>query len=143
MMVWEGSNDQLVKLCVEFRKAVVQAIGEDQALGTKIMSAFSPEELQEFQQWSTEAVQRAQVLQSKLNAPSSGRVEEAKNARIIEELDTIVLEMSEKSAQAALKTLGQEELEKFITADVSDRPTVSEAYAKRGYPHLARLFSPR
>ncbi len=135
MMIWEGSNDRIVNLCVEFRKAVVAEISSKPELGKKLLGAFTTEELAEFDRWSQEAMKQAQDL--KQQSEAGGKIEQ----QALDKLDKIVLDMSEKSAECALRVLGKEELQTFVKQQ--DRTeAISEQYKTRNYPNLAKIFSP-
>lgn len=135
MMIWEGSNERIVNLCVEFRKAVVAEITAKPELGKKLLGAFTPEELAEFDRWSQEAMKQAQVL--KQQSADGGKIQQ----QALDKLDKIVLDMSEKSAECALRVLGKEELQAFVKPQ--DRTeAISGQYKALSYPNLAKIFSP-
>lgn len=135
MMIWEGSKDPMVNLCNEFRKAVVAGITAKPDLGRKILGAFTPDELAEFDRWSKDAMAQSQALQKQ--SATGGDLDKATLAK----LDKIVLDMSEKSAECALRVIGKDELQAFVKPQERTQE-VSDQYKARSYPNLAKIFSP-
>ncbi len=135
MMIWEGSKDPMVNLCNAFRKAVVAQFQVQPKLGQRILGAFTPEELRAFDAWSQEALAKSKVLQDQMQ--KHGRYDEETAAA----LDKIVLEMSEKSAECALRVLGQSELQAFVRPQDRSQD-MSRRYQQRNYPSLAKIFAP-
>jgi hypothetical protein len=135
MMIWEGSKNELVNLCNEFRKAVVAELQADPALSQKILGAFTSEELSEFDGWSKAALAKSQILQQ------TGQGDGNLDVKILEELDQIVLDMSEKSAEVALRVLGESTLKKFVKSEDRTQEQ-SDKFKKINYPFLAKVFAP-
>lgn len=135
MMVWEGSKDPMVNLCNEFRKAVVASFQAEPELGQKILGTFTHEELQTFDHWSKAAVEKSKLLKEQLE--KFGYYDDATAT----ELDKIVLDMSEKSAECALRVLGKQELQAFVKPE-NRTEALSAQYKKRNYPYLACIFAP-
>jgi len=135
-MLWESSQDELVKLCVEFRKAVVAAFEENPQLAQQVMGAYTPAELQDFQLWSAEAMEESSELKAQ------AAMSEIPNPAIEARLDRIVLDMSEQSAKVALRALGKETLQGFIEDPAGRTQETSEAFAARKCPNLALVFAP-
>lgn len=135
MMIWEDSKDPMVKLCVEFRKAVVNEFRKNPKLEEELLGAFTPEELAEFSKWSVKAMGESLTLQGKL------KTQDTPDPKIVARLDEIVLDMSEKSAEAALRVLGQEKLQEFVSPE-NRTQELSDRYKKRNYPSLAKVFGP-
>lgn len=135
MMIWEGSKDPIVNLCVEFRKAVVAEITAKPDVGRKILGAFTPDELVEFDRWSREALTQSLALQQQ--AAKEGKIDPA----TVRTLDKLVLDMSEKSAECALRVLGKDELQAFVKPQDRTQET-SDQYQSRKYPNLAKIFAP-
>jgi len=135
-MLWEGSEDQLVQLCVAFRKAVVAEFQSDPTLAQKVLSEYTPAQLQEFEYMAAQASEEANELKAQIAMSETGAP--ALEAR----LNTIVLDMSESSAEMALRVLGAEKLQGFIEDPKSRTQEVSDAFAARKYPNLAQIFRP-
>ena len=99
------------------------------------MGAFTKDELREFSKWSAKALMESLAIRAK-GALTGGLSDKA-----LDRLDEIVLDMSEKSAEMALRVLGRDELQAFV--DPKDRTAATEQeFKSRNYPHLARIFSP-
>lgn len=137
MLLWENKDNDLVSLCNEFRKAVVKAFEEDQSLQAQILGAYTPQELQEFQDKSAMALEEVTELKAQLAQYEMG------NSGIEAQLDRIVMDMSEESAEMALRVLGKETLQGFITSSEGKTQEVSDRFKALKYPNLARLFSPK
>jgi helix-turn-helix protein len=136
MLLWDGSENELVKLCVAFRKAVVAEFEKKPELQEQVLGAYTETELKEFQYWAAEAKAEADELKAQLAAYEMG------NAGIEAQLDRIVLDMSEKSTEVALRVLGEETLKGFIEDPRGRTQEVSDEFAQRKCPNLARIFRP-
>jgi hypothetical protein len=135
MMIWEKTDNKLVKLCNEFRKAVVAKLDNDPEFASKVFGAFEPEELTQFDQWSKQALSKSKELQAQ--AENLGKLDQD----TLQALDHIVLDMSEKSAEVALRVLGVDTLREFIKQEDRNED-ISSRYRVKNYPNLARLFAP-
>lgn len=136
MILWSGSDNELVQLCVAFRQAVVAEFEKSPELAQQVLGAYTPAELEEFQYWAAEAKAEADELKAQLAAYEMG------NPAIEAQLDRIVLEMSEKSTEVALRVLGEDTLKSFVTNPRGRTLEISDDFKQRNYPNLARVFRP-
>ena len=138
-MLLEHSKDDLVNLCITFRKAVVGAFENDPALMQSVMGAYTADELKGFEAWSAAAQAKTQSLQSALD---TGTADHATVEKLEQDLDNIVLGMSEQSAQIALRVLGKDTLQSFIESAEGRTQDTSDRFTTRGYPNLGIIFAP-
>jgi hypothetical protein len=137
MLLWENTENNLVKLCNEFRKAVVVEFTKNPELAAQLMGAYTSAELKEFEYMSAQALEEVNELKAQLAQFEMG------NTSIEAQLDRIVMDMSEESTKMALSVLGEDTLKKFITSLEGATQETSDKFAALNYPNLAKLFSPK